>query len=165
MVPGTIFEINFHLKEKKIHAFRQCCFFIFLMGSLLLFCLNAVFYLCYSRRGPTTSIFKPDINSIVHSHYCQCSNTNIAFVFAKAAHQMLIKCICFFYAQTIWHKEFTSISVHHKVSTISESPAVQYMINTVFPHKKITELSGKHQACYISLWNNSNWISVSFSFW
>lgn len=96
-MPGTIFENNFDLKG-KIHVFLlSAAFFIFLMGSSLLFCLNAVFYLCYSRRGPTTSIFKPDINSIVHSHYCQCSNTNIAFVFVKATHQMLIKCILGFF--------------------------------------------------------------------
>ena len=98
MVPGTIFENNFDLKGKKKGFFLSAAFPFFLMGSSLLFCLDAVFYLCYSRRGPTTSIFKPDINSIVHSHYCQCSNTNIAFVFVKTTHQMLIKCICFFYA-------------------------------------------------------------------
>jgi hypothetical protein len=71
--------------------------FSFLLGSSLLFCLKAVLYLCYCRRGPTTSISKPDINSISHSHCCQGSNANIAFVFAKATHQMLIKYVWVFY--------------------------------------------------------------------
>ena len=51
MVPGTIFENNFDLKGKKMF-FLSAAFPFFLMGSSLLFCLNAVFYFCYSRRGP-----------------------------------------------------------------------------------------------------------------
>lgn len=66
------------------------------LGSSGLFCLNPVLYLCYCRCGPTASIFKPDINSVSHSHSCQGSNTNIAFVFAKAAHPMWIKYSFFF---------------------------------------------------------------------
>lgn len=64
------------------------------MHFSLLLCLNT-FYFCSSRQDSATNIFKTDINSIVHSCYCQCSNTNTAFVFGgKSKHQILIMCIC-----------------------------------------------------------------------
>lgn len=64
------------------------------MHFSLLLCLNT-FYFCFSRQDSATSIFKSDINSIVHSCYCQCSNTNTAFVFGgKSKHQILVMCIC-----------------------------------------------------------------------
>lgn len=64
------------------------------MHFSLLLCLNT-FCFCSSRQDSATSIFKSDINSIVHSCYCQCSNTNTAFVFGgKSKHPILIMCIC-----------------------------------------------------------------------
>lgn len=64
------------------------------MHFSLLLCLNT-FYFWFSRQDSATSIFKLDINSIVHSCYCQCSNTNTAFVFGEESkHQILIMCIC-----------------------------------------------------------------------
>lgn len=134
------------------------------LGSSLLFCLNPVSYLRYCRCGPTTSIFKPDINSVSHSHYCQGSNTNIAFVFAKAAHPMWIKCVFFPLLKQSGTKDLlTPPSVHQKGSVVSEAPAIMYDKYRVSVDEKNGIVRGT-SGLFRSLWNNSNRISASFSF-